>query len=990
MRPFVRVGTMYHILQGDSCLILVYIQMESMKISKENGMPNFPNTELEILKYWEEKDILRKSIEQRSTEKPFTFYDGPITSNNKPHYGHVLTMVIKDVIPRYKTMKGFRVDRSLGWDCQGIPVEYEVEKSLGFEAKEEIEEFGVEKFNKMCRESVEKYQGEISAVTKRMGRWVNKDEEYATMNSTYIESIWWSLKELFNKGLLYQGYKVVPYSTRAGTTLSNSEVALGGYKAIVDPAVTVKLKLKEKDSYLLIWTTTPWTLPGNLLAAVGKEFNYVEVEYEGEKYIVGESLVESVFGSELKALNTYKGEELIGLEYEPLYSYYAQKSKEGAFKIVHADHVTLDEGTGIVHQAPYGEEDFALMTGMGIGMFDYLDDQGNMKEEIEQFKGMFYKKANKYIMQDLEERNLLFKHEEYEHQMPMCWRTNTPLIYKPIKSWYVKVTAIRDLLVKENKDISWIPEHVKEGRFGNWLEDARDWALSRNRYWGTPLPAWICEKCGEIEVLGSFEEVKEKSGIELTDPHKPFVDEITFGCSKCDGTMSRVNDVIDVWYDSGSMPFARFHYPFENKEKFESKYPAQFIGEGVDQTRGWFYTLHVLGVALFGKKAFKNVIVNGMALASDGTKMSKSKRNYTEVNDVIESLGADALRLYFVSSPIVHGEEVIFSEKFLKEITATVLLPYWNSVKYFLNYQSQFDWKYDSDWKSENVMDRWILARLNQTVQEVEEGMESYKLHKASKPIFNLIDDLSKWYIRRSRERFVSGDKQALDTLHFVLFEISKLIAPFAPFIAESVYMTLANGFVPSAKESVHLEDFPTVNSELLDEQLLSNMSKVRDICSIGLNIRDEKRIKVRQPLSKVYVPLQDEEMMEIVKGELNVKEVIYSEKKVEAEGIESQEAKYVFVSLDTDITEELREEGLLNEIVRGLQVARKESGCQMGEMISINYRSDSEEVVKLIEKNTEKLSKMVFAKAFNMKEELKDSVSIKVEGDILEVEITK
>jgi isoleucyl-tRNA synthetase len=964
--------------------------MENIKISKKESLPNFPKTELEILKYWEENDILRKSIDQRPNDKPFTFYDGPITSNNKPHYGHALTMVIKDVVPRYKTMKGFRVDRSLGWDCQGIPVEYEVEKELGFEQKEDIEKFGVEKFNDMCRKSVEKYQGEISALTKRMGRWVNKDEEYATMDSKYIESVWWSLKELFDKGLLYQGYKVVPYSTRAGTTLSNSEVALGGYKGIVDPAVTVKLKLKEKDSFLLIWTTTPWTLPGNLLAAVGKHLDYVEVEYEGEKYILGDSLVEAVFGKELEELNKYKGEELIGMEYEPLYPYYSEKVKEGAFKVVHADHVTVEDGTGIVHQAPYGEEDFVLMTGMGIGMFDYLDDQGNMKEEIEQFKGMFYKKANKYIMQDLEERGLLFKHEEYEHQMPMCWRTNTPLIYKPIKSWYVKVTAIRELLVKENKDIHWVPDHVKEGRFGNWLEDARDWALSRNRYWGTPLPAWVCDKCGEIEVLGSFAEVKEKSGVELKDPHKPFVDDITFKCEKCSGEMKRVEDVIDVWYDSGSMPFARFHYPFENKEKFQSKYPAEFIGEGVDQTRGWFYTLHVLGGALFNEKAFKNVIVNGMALAPDGTKMSKSKRNYTEVNIVLDQLGADALRLYFVSSPIVNGEEVIFSEKFLKDITATVLLPYWNSVKYFLNYQSQFDWKYDENWKTDDIMDKWILARLNQTIQEVGDGMDSYKLHKASKPIFTFIDDLSKWYIRRSRERFVSGDKQALDTLHYVLFEISKLIAPFAPFISESVYMTLGNGFVPSVKESVHLEDYPVVNKELLDEQLLTNMSKVRDICSIGLNIRDEKRLKVRQPLSKVYVPLEEKVLMEIVKGELNVKDVVFSEKKVVGEGIESQEAKYVFVSLDTNMTEELKEEGLLNEVVRGLQVARKESGCQMGEMISVSYKSDSDSLMELLKRNEAKLKKMVYAKSFKRSEDIVEVISIKVDGNVLEVGLVK
>ncbi len=934
--------------------------MEEIKIEKSEGMPNFPDTELKILKYWKEKDILAKSIEARGKENSFTFYDGPITANNSPHYGHVLTMVIKDVIPKYKTMKGFRVERSLGWDCQGIPVEYEVEKSLGFEQKEDIEKFGVEKFNNLCRESVKKYQGAIMDLTERMGRWVNDDEQYATMDPSYIESIWWSLKELYSKGLLYEGYKVVPYSTRAGTTLSNSEVALGGYQTITDPAVVVKLKLKGQDSYLLIWTTTPWTLPGNLLVAVGKDFDYVEVEYEGSKYIVGKDLVESVFGTKLDVLKTYKGSELIGKEYESLYPYFEDRRKEGAFKVVHAEHVTFEDGTGLVHQAPYGEEDFLLMTDMGISMFDYLDDQGNMKDEIEQFKGMFYKKANRYIMEDLKKRNLLFSHTDYPHQMPMCWRTNTPLIYKPIKSWYVKVSAIRDMLVKENKEINWIPKHIKEGRFGNWLEDARDWALSRNRYWGTPLPVWICDKCGEKDVVGSFEEIKEKSGIQLKDPHKPFVDEITYKCD-CGGTKKRVNDVIDVWYDSGSMPFARLHYPFENKEKFESKYPAQFIGEGIDQTRGWFYTLHVLGVSLFGKKSFKNVIVNGMALAPDGTKMSKSKKNYPEVNTVIDSMGADALRLYFVNSPIVSGEEVIFSEKFVKEITSTVLLPYYNSVKYFLNYKDQFNWKYEEEYEPKNVMDRWIVSKLNQTVKEVTKYMDEYKLQSASKYIYELIDVLSKWYIRRSRDRFVNGEKEALDTLNYVLIQISKILAPFAPFISEAVYQTL----ITDGKESVHLEEYPVFNERMYDEKLLNDMESVRVICSLGLNIRDENRLKVRQPLSKAYVSISDAEMLEIVKGELNVKEIEVSSKKVKGDTIKTATLGEVFVSLDIKVTEELKEEGMLNEILRGLQVIRKQSGCSVGEYISLNYFSESEEIDILIQKYEEKIKRVYILEIF-------------------------
>ncbi len=948
--------------------------MEELKISKTQSMPNFAEMEEKILKYWEKKDILEKSIEQRPKEKSFTFYDGPITANNKPHYGHVLTMVIKDSIPRYKTMRGFRVERSLGWDCQGIPVEYEVEKQLGFEQKGDIEKFGIEKFNNLCRESVKKYQGEIQDLTKRMGRWVNNQQEYATMNPEYIESVWWSLKELYNKDLLYEGYKVVPYSTRAGTTLSNSEVALGGYQTITDPAVIVKLKLKGSDTYLLIWTTTPWTLPGNLLVAVGKDFTYVEVEYKNEKYIVGKELVENIFKEGFKVLREMKGSDLIGKEYEPLYPYYSNKSSEGAFRVVHANHVTLDDGTGLVHQAPYGEEDFLLMTEMGIEMFDYLDDSGNMKDEIEQFKGMFYKKANRFIMEDLENRNLLFDHYDYEHQMPMCWRTGTPLIYKPIKSWYVRVTKIRDLLVKENEDINWIPKHMKEGRFGNWLEDARDWALSRNRYWGTPLPVWVCDKCGKKEVLGSFEEIKQKSGIELKDPHKPFVDEIVYKCD-CGGERKRVNDVIDVWYDSGSMPFARFHYPFENRELFESKYPGEFIAEGVDQTRGWFYTLHVLGVALFGKKAFENVIVNGMALAPDGSKMSKSKRNYPEVNTVIDSMGADALRLYFLSSPIVHGEEVIFSDKFVKEITSTVLLPYYNCIKYLLNYKENLDAWDITNIKPKHIMDRWIVSKLNQTIRGVSKNIDEYKLQNGVKYIFDLIDALSKWYIRRSRERFVNGDIDALNTLHYVLIEISKLLAPFAPFISESGYLTLQT----QGKESVHLEEYPVFNKELLDEKLNMDMEIVRNICSIGLNIRDEKRLKVRQPLSKAYVPISDLEMLDIIKGELNVKEVLFSKEEVSGENIVSSNAGEIFVSIDTLVTKELKEEGLLNEILRGLQVARKEFGCEVGEYISLQYQSEDKEILSIIEKYKESIKNTIYIKDMDIGTSIEDGFEIKI-----------
>ena len=958
--------------------------MENIKISKNDRKPEFAKTEEQLLKYWKEKNLLRKSIEQRAEKDAFTFYDGPITANNLPHYGHVLTMIVKDIVPRYKTMQGFRVDRSLGWDCQGIPVEFEVEKELGFEEKEEIEEFGVEKFNSLCRESVKRYKDAIEKLTERMGRWVNSDEEYATMEPWYIESVWWSLKELYKRDLLYEGYKVVPYSTRAGTTLSNSEVALGGYETIKDSAVVVKLKLKDSDANLLIWTTTPWTLPGNLLVAVNKDFDYVQVEYEEEKYIVGKELAEEIFKKDYKIEKEFKGSQLVGKKYEPLYTYFEDRGEEGAFKVVHAEHVTLEEGTGLVHQAPYGEEDFMLMTDMGITMFDYLDDEGHMKDEIVKFKGMFYKKANKYIMEDLKERNLLFANYDYEHQMPMCWRTKTPLIYKPIKSWYVKVSKIRDELVEKNQNINWVPEHFKEGRFGNWLEGVRDWALSRNRYWGTPLPIWVCDKCGKEEIMGSFDEVKEKTGVELKDPHKPYVDEITYECSECDGIMKRVNDVIDVWYDSGSMPFARFHYPFENKEKFEKKYPGEFIGEGVDQTRGWFYTLHVLGVALFNEESFKNVVVNGMVLAPDGTKMSKSLRNYPEVNDVIDSMGADALRLYLLSSPIVHGEDVIFSEKYLKEVTGTVLLPYWNCVKYFLNYKGDFKSKDISGLKVKDVMDRWILAKLNESTKEITGYMDEYKLQNATKKLFELITLLSRWYIRRSRDRFVQGDKEALATLYLVLLEISKLMAPFAPFISESAYLTLTEG----GKESVHLEDYPKVQKKHLNEKLLKNMEFVRELCSLGLSIRDDNRLKVRQPLSKAYVPISDREMLDIVRGELNVKEVESVKEPIEGEGVITLADRGSFISLDTNISEELMEEGMLNEIFRGLQIARKESGSKVGEYVEVEYQTNSESIRELVEKYMEEIKGTVSIGEMKEIKEIKKGRDIKLVDEVLKVRV--
>ncbi|MBI2356947.1 isoleucine--tRNA ligase [Candidatus Dojkabacteria bacterium] len=963
------------------------------KLEQMNSV-NTVQSELDTFKMWEENDILRKSIDQRPDDNPFTFYDGPITANNKPHYGHALTMVIKDTVPRYWTMKGYKVKRSLGWDCQGIPVEYEVEKKLGFEHKKDIEDYGVEKFNQLCRESVEIHQKDILDLTKRMGRMVNSDEEFATMDAQYIESVWWSLKELYNKDLLYQGFKVVPYSTRAGSTLSNSEVALGGYKDIVDPAVTIKFKVVGSENrYFLAWTTTPWTLPGNLLLAVMNDADYVEVEHEGVNLILARDLLEKVLGEGKKVVKEYKGSDLVGMEYEPLFPYYKDRKEQGAFKVVHADHVTLEDGTGIVHQAPYGEEDFLLMNGMGIKMFDYLDDTGNFTDQVKEYEGLFYKKANKVIMENLRSRELLFASSDLTHRMPMCWRTDTPLIYKPVKSWYVKVTAIVDNMVKENNEINWVPSHIKSGRFGKWLEGARDWALTRKRYWGTPLPVWECAKCDHVEVLGSFAEIKEKSGVEITDPHKPFIDEVNYKCSECGGEMSRVPDVIDVWYDSGAMPFARFHYPFENKEMFEKKFPAQYIAEGIDQTRGWFYTLHVLGSALFDSKAFQNVIVNGLVLAKDGMKMSKSKRNYTDVNTVLDVFGADLLRLYFLNSPIVRANDVAFDEKYLKEVNASFILPLWNSVKYFVNYANVHnfsDFK-DAEPKVEHLMDRWVFLRFKELVSQVRGHMEKYNLQKSTAPLFAFIDELSRWYIRGSRDRFVDGDLNAFNTLYYILLSFSKVLAPFAPFISERIYQVLKDTD-NSLLESVHLTNYPEF-PELTEKERMEvkSMENVRILSGLGQSLRVEHGLKLRQPLEKFSVSGADfsKEYLDILLNELNVKEHV---KNVESgKGWVTSEDGGLKLSLYTTISDELKAEGLYREFVRAMQNARKEAGLMVGERVGVNVYSDQIEALDVLRSNLEILKTDVTVSDVNILEAKDESmVSLNVDGYTLHLKFVK
>lgn len=932
--------------------------MGTKKYKDVDSNLNNVSNEKQILEYWDKNKIFEKVKDKIKDFPQWVYYDGPITANNLPHYGHAITWTVKDAVPRYWTMSGFNVIRNIGWDCQGIPVEYEVEKRQGFEKKEDIEEFGVEKFNELCRQSVLEYRGSMEKYETRLGRWLDHDDEYSTMDPKYIESVWWSISQAHKKDLLYKGFKVVPYSTRAGTTLSNAEVALGGYKEIIDPAITVKFRVQTKGEFvgysILAWTTTPWTIPGNLMLAVGKKIKYAVVESGGESYILAEDCVENVFkGKDYKVVKkAISSDQLVGLSYTQPFNYFESKRNEGCFKIINGDHVTTEDGTGIVHLAPYGEEDFNIFMDLGIKLFDYLDETGNFTDVVDKYKGMFYKKANKYIIQDLTESNVLFEHTQYPHQMPMCWRTDTPLIYKPVESWYLSVTKIKESLLRENDSVNWIPAHVKKGRFGKWLEDARDWALSRRRYWGTPIPIWVNDKTGEYVVVGSFEELAKLSGKSISsnfDPHRPFVDDITWKGGD-GGTYKRVEDVLDVWYDSGSMPFAQYHYPFENTEKFEKRFPANFISESSDQTRGWFYSLIVINTALFDRTPYKNVSMSGMLLGDDGQKLSKSKKNYPPMDEVFENYGADILRYFLLTSPVVRAESAKFSNDYLNEVKKEYFSTLWNSYRYFVTYAKSTVFVPTSS-SSGHILDKWILARLNVLVEEINNYMRKYEIMYASRLFAPFVQDLSTWYIRRSRDRISDGNTDALNTLYTCLNALSKLMAPFMPFISDEIYLNVTT----NALDSVHLESFPKAQKvSKTDEQMLSNMELVRDICSKGNAIRKLQNIPVRQPLGVLEVvgePLT-EEYIEIIKDELNVKEVNFVKKITDGDNFFSSEN----VALDMALNEELVLEGEYRNLVRQIQSLRKDEGLNVDDTIEVVLeKSDvNESVLKVYQKDLE------------------------------------
>lgn len=978
-----------------------------------------PEIEHKHLEYWKRKDIFKKSVEQRKGNKKFVFFDGPPFANGLPHYGHILAQSLKDAVTRYYTMKGFYVPRTNGWDCHGLPVEYEIEKELELSGRKEILSYGIENFNEKCRESVFRYTEEWKTLLDRVGRWVDFEQTYATLDSTYMESIWWVFSQIWNKNLIYQGDKAMQICPRCETSLSNFEVSLG-YKDVTDLSVTVRFELvDEPGTYFLAWTTTPWSTVSVMGLAVGRNIDYVKVKSEDGVYILAKKRLEAVFGDRpFEILEEFKGEKIEGKKYKHVYNYYNEhpqvKASATVFTTVDMPYVSDEDGTGIVTiNGAFGEDDLMAARKVGMPVIVNLNMDGTYTPEVTEFAGKFAKGQDQNIAAFLEKNGHLFKKENFRHSYPHCWRCDTPLLNYVTKAWFVRVTEIKDKLIANNQKIHWQPEHIKEGRFGKWLENVRDWNIARNRFWGCPIPVWQCENCAEQECLGSIEEIKARGGnVPMRngeiDLHKPYIDEVTFACKKCQSTMRRVPEVLDCWFESGAMPYAQLHYPFENKEEFESNFPAQFIAEGLDQTRGWFYTLHVLATILFDKPAFQNVIVNGILLAADGEKLSKRKKNYPDPNKLFEEKGVDSTRMFLYTSTAPLAEDVRFSEMHVDELVKKFTLTLWNTYCFFVTYANIDNFTpSENPSKPKNKLDEWILSSLNSLIEEVTKNMDDYNLTKATRPMLEFVDNLSNWYVRRSRRRFWKsendGDKnEAYQTLYTVLVELSKLLAPFMPFVSDEIYRNLTN------KDSVHLEDWPLANRELIDEKLNEEINLLRKVVNLGHAVRAKNKIRVRQPLGKVFVASTNkvelaliESQRSIILEELNVKEieildnphtiadeVITPNSKVlgpkygkdvqtiirelkegkfdieegrvkvgnfmlekeeyelsykgkEGHGVESEDG--VVISIDTNLTEELIQEGLMREIVRNIQDMRKEADYMVSDRILILLKSEDQ-----------------------------------------------
>ena len=846
----------------------------------------FVEREREVEKFWRDNHIFEKSIEDRKDAPTYMFYDGPPTANGKPHIGHALTRVIKDMIPRYRTMKGYKVPRKAGWDTHGLPVEIEVEKELGINGKEQIEKYGVAPFIEKCKESVWKYKSMWEQFSNVIGFWADMDDPYVTYHNSYIESEWWALKQIWDKGLLYKGFKVVPYCPRCGTPLSSHEVAQG-YKDVKERSAIVRFKKKDEDVYFLAWTTTPWTLPSNVALCVNPDEEYSKVKQGDYTYILASALVETVLKDGYTVLETYKGKELEGIEYEPLWGGLNVKGK--AWYVVCDSYVTLTDGTGIVHIAPaFGEDDSRIGRNYNLPFVQLVDAQGNLTKETK-WEGIFVKDADKLVLKDLEESGKLFDAPVFEHSYPHCWRCNTPLIYYARESWYIKMTAVKEDIIRNNNTINWIPESIGKGRFGDWLENIQDWAVSRNRYWGTPLNVWICE-CGHMHSIGSIEELKSmsKNCPEDIELHRPYIDAVTITCPECGKEMKRTPEVLDAWFDSGSMPFAQHHYPFENQEKFEAQYPADFISEAVDQTRGWFYSLLAISTLIFNRAPYKNVIVMGHVQDEDGQKMSKSKGNAVDPMDALNKFGADAIRWYFYvnSAPWLPNR---FHDKAVEEGQRKFLGTLWNTYAFYVLYADidSFDpTKYSLEYDKLSVMDKWLLSKLNTLVKTVDEYLSNYKITETARALQSFTDDMSNWYVRRCRERFwakgMEQDKiNAYMTLYTALITLSKISAPMIPFMTEEIYQNLVRSVDKNAPESIHLTDFPKVNEEFIDKDLEVSMDEVLDIVVLGRAARNSANIKNRQPIGNMYVKAENvlsPFYVEIIEDELNVKAVEFKD----------------------------------------------------------------------------------------------------------------
>ena len=950
-----------------------------MGFKKVDARQNLPKMEEEVLKFWEENKIFEKSLEKDAPNGEYVFYDGPPFITGLPHYATLLPSIAKDLIPRYWTMKGYRVKRVWGWDCHGLPAENKVEKDLGLKNKKDIEALGVEKFIEACRNYVNTASGQWSWYINRIGRWVDMENAYKTMDLNFMESVLWSFKQLYDKNLIYEGYRSSLHCPRCATPLSKFEITMdaGSYRDVSDDSVVIKFKLeKEANTYILAWTTTPWTLPGNLALAVGEGIKYSKVEFEGNFYIIAKDRLESIFENiDYEVVDEIRGKNLVGLKYEPIFNLENNKINENknTFKIYSGDFVGIEDGTGVVHIAPnFGEDDFNLGKREKLPIVELMDENGVYTEEAGKgWMGVYFKKANKRAIEELEKNKKLFSKFSYTHSYPFCYRCGTPLIYKSQKAWYMNIAEIRQQLISSNENINWVPEHFKEGRFRYNLENAPDWCLSRNRYWGSPIPVWRCEKCKEIKVVGSVKEIEELSGEKISDLHKPGIDKVEFECGKCGSKMQRVSEVLDCWFESGSVPHAQYHYPFssqklKNKDKKSGPgfpFPADFIIEYTGQLRGWFYYLHVLSNAIFNSNCFKNVITTGVLAGTDGRKMSKSYGNYPDPKETIEKYGSDALRFYFMSSPIMLGDDVNMAERDLDYFAKNPLRMLWNSYSFFVLYANIDNFSYSSEHKLEakSLLDRWIISELNILIKKVTEALEKYNIPEATRLLPLFIDNLSNWYIRRSRKRFWKSENdtdknEAYATLHYVLITLAKLMAPFTPFITEEIYRNLNSPTPPQSSPqageeeilSVHLADFPVANEKLIDEKENEEMAKVRSIISEGLQLRAKEGIKVRQPLGLATIKseIKNEELINIIKEELNIKEVEIDTKQEEA------------IRLNTEITEDLKLEGQAREVIRFIQEMRKEAGYDIDNRIKVMYNPGS----KVFEKFGDMIAKEVLA----------------------------